>query len=310
MDQKWYTKTLDEVRSDFDLKNGLTEAKVKESRQANGENKLEEGERRSKWMRLLDQFKDAMIIVLIGAAVISFFLDDQIEAAIIIAIVILNALIGFIQENKAEESLKALQEMSSPFSKVIRDGKEVSVPSAEVVVGDLLILEAGDLVSADIRLVNSSSLKIQEASLTGESLPVEKYADYVGTDEDVLGDRKNMAYSSGMVTYGRGMGIVTAVGMGTEVGKIAKMLQSSGNEQTPLQRKLDDLGKKLGYFAILACALIFALAIFKDGNDPMEAFMTAVSLAVAVIPEGLPAISTIVLAMGVSRLVEKNAIIR
>lgn len=310
MDQKWYTKDLDEIRSQFNLVEGLDEAGVVKARAEHGENKLEEGEARSKLLRFLDQFKDAMIIVLIGAAIISFFLGDQIEAVIIIAIVILNAVIGFVQENKAEESLKALQEMSSPFSKVIRGGKEVSIPSGEVVVGDLLILEAGDLVSADIRLVSSSSLKIQEASLTGESLPVEKSSSYLGSDTDVLGDRRNMAYSSGMVTYGRGMGVAVAVGMETEVGKIAKMLQSTGTEQTPLQRKLDSLGKKLGYFAIIACGIIFALAIFKDGANPMDAFMTAVSLAVAVIPEGLPAVSTIVLAMGVSRLVERNAIIR
>ncbi len=310
MDHKWYTDDLDTVSKTFNVATGLSEAEVIKSREVNGENRLEEGATRSKLARFLDQFKDAMIMVLIGAAIISYFLGDRIEAVIIIAIVILNAVIGFIQENKAEESLKALQEMASPFSKVIRDGKEVSIPSSEIVVGDLLILEAGDLVSADIRLVKSSSLKIQEASLTGESLPVEKSSSYVGKEDDVLGDRRNMAYSSGMVTYGRGTGVVVAVGMSTEVGKIAKMLQSTGNEQTPLQRQLDDLGKKLGYFALVACGLIFLLAIFKDNADPMDAFMTAVSLAVAVIPEGLPAISTIVLAMGVSRLVERNAIIR
>lgn len=310
MNQKWYTESLESVKKIFNTQEGLNTKEVEDSREKNGVNRLEEAEKRNKWMRLLDQFKDAMIIVLMVAALISFFMGDRIEAVIILAIVVLNAFIGFSQENKAEESLKALQEMASPFSKVIRDGKEISIPSSEVVVGDLLILEAGDLVSADIRLVSSSSLKIQEASLTGESLPVEKSAEYVGEENDVLGDRKNMAYSSGMVTYGRGRGIVVAVGMATEVGKIAKMLQSAGNEQTPLQRKLDDLGKKLGYFALIACGLIFVLTIIKEPGDTLGAFMTAVSLAVAVIPEGLPAISTIVLAMGVQRLVEKHAIIR
>ena len=251
-----------------------------------------------------------MIIVLLVASLISYYLGDKTEAIIIISIVVINAFIGFTQENKAEESLKALQEMSSPNSKVIRGGKEMSIPSKEIVVGDLLVLEAGDLVSADIRLVRSNSLQIQEASLTGESVPVSKSFAYVGETTDVLGDRKNMAYSSGTVTYGRGMGVVTAVGMKTEVGKIAEMLQSTINTQTPLQKKLDKLGRTLGYFALGATTLIFVLALFKAEMDIMEAFMMSVSLAVAVIPEGLPAVSTIVLAMGVKRLVEKHAIIR
>ncbi|AMC93736.1 ATPase [Erysipelothrix larvae] len=309
-DQKWYTKSLEDVRDFTNVESGLTDSEIKESRNKYGENKLEAEAERSQWSRLLDQFKDTMIIILFIAAIISFFLGDEIESIIILAIVFLNAYIGFVQEGKAEQALKALQEMASPYSKVIRNGKEVSIPSSEVVVGDVLVLEAGDLVSADIRLIQTNSLKIQEASLTGESVPVDKDSHYVGNDDDVLGDRKNMAYSSGMVTYGRGLGVVVGVGMGTEVGKIAKMLQSSGNEQTPLQRKLDELGKQLGIVALAACGLIFVMTILKDNSDILEAFMTAVSLAVAVIPEGLPAISTIVLAMGVNRLVEKNAIIR
>ncbi len=307
---QWYTKSIDEVKENFDIENGLTQSEVEKSRNEHGKNELEEKGTRSKWLRLLDQFKDTMIIVLLVASAISFALGDRTEAIIIVAIVVLNALIGFIQENKAEESLKALQDMSSPNSKVIRDGHEISIPSKEVVVGDLMILEAGDLVSADLRIVKSNSLQIQEASLTGESVPVSKSSTYVGEDNDVLGDRKNMAYSSGMVTYGRGLGVVVAVGMKTEVGKIAEMLQSSVDTQTPLQKKLDNLGKTLGYFALGATALIFVLALFKAEMDVMEAFMMSVSLAVAVIPEGLPAVSTIVLAMGVKRLVEKHAIIR
>lgn len=308
--ENWYAQSIEEVSKHFDLENGLTEEAVEASKEKYGKNELEEKGSRSKWLRLLDQFKDTMIIVLLVASLISYYLGDKTEAIIIISIVVINAFIGFTQENKAEESLKALQEMSSPNSKVIRGGKEMSIPSKEVVVGDLLVLEAGDLVSADIRLVRSNSLQIQEASLTGESVPVSKSFAYVGETTDVLGDRKNMAYSSGTVTYGRGMGVVTAVGMKTEVGKIAEMLQSTINTQTPLQKKLDKLGRTLGYFALGATTLIFVLALFKAEMDIMEAFMMSVSLAVAVIPEGLPAVSTIVLAMGVKRLVEKHAIIR
>ena len=308
--KQWYTKTIEEVEKDFNIETGLSSSEVEKSRLEHGKNELEEKGTRSKWLRLLDQFKDTMILVLLGASAISFVMGDKTEAIIIVAIVVLNALIGFIQENKAEESLKALQDMSSPNSKVIRDGHEMSISSKEVVVGDLLILEAGDLVSADLRIVKSNSLQIQEASLTGESVPVSKSATYVGEVDDVLGDRKNMAYSSGMVTYGRGVGVVVAVGMQTEVGKIAQMLQSSVDTQTPLQKKLDKLGKTLGIFALGATALIFVLALFKSEMDILEAFMMSVSLAVAVIPEGLPAVSTIVLAMGVKRLVEKHAIIR
>ncbi len=308
--ENWYAQSIEEVSKHFDLENGLTEEAVEASKEKYGKNELEEKGSRSKWLRLLDQFKDTMIIVLLVASLISYYLGDKTEAIIIISIVVINAFIGFTQENKAEESLKALQEMSSPNSKVIRGGKEMSIPSKEIVVGDLLVLEAGDLVSADIRLVRSNSLQIQEASLTGESVPVSKSFAYVGETTDVLGDRKNMAYSSGTVTYGRGMGVVTAVGMKTEVGKIAEMLQSTINTQTPLQKKLDKLGRTLGYFALGATTLIFVLALFKAEMDIMEAFMMSVSLAVAVIPEGLPAVSTIVLAMGVKRLVEKHAIIR
>lgn len=307
---KWYVEDLDSVAASYNVTDGLTDAEVLASREKYGENKLDEKKGRAWYLRLLDQFKDAMIIVLLAAAVISYFLSDPIEAVIIVAIVLLNAMIGFIQENKAEQSLEALKELSSPLAKVIRNGVETSIPSDEVVMGDLLVLEAGDLVGADIRLVDTSSLKVQEASLTGESLPVDKHANYVGKDTDALGDRQNMAYSSGTVAYGRGRGIVVGIGMETEVGKIAQMLQDTVQEATPLQKSLDDLGKKLGIFAIVAVVAIFVISFFRTEMDLLDNFMTAVSLAVAVIPEGLPAVSTIVLAMGVNRLVERNAIVR
>ncbi|AMC93541.1 ATPase [Erysipelothrix larvae] len=310
-ENKWYSQTREEVQAALKVTmKGLSQSEIEQSRSAYGSNQLETTKEKSTISRLISQFKDPLILILLGASILSMFLGDVIEAYIILSIVFLNAIIGFIQEGKAEQSLKALQEMSSPFTKVIRNGKEVSIASRDVVVGDICVLEAGDLVSADIRLIQTNSLQVQEASLTGESIPVDKDATYVGDDKDALGDRKNMAYSSGMVTYGRGLGVVVGVGMGTEVGKIAKMLQSSGDEQTPLQRKLDQLGKQLGLLALAACVLIFVITLLKEKTDILDAFMTAVSLAVAVIPEGLPAISTIVLAMGVNRLVEKNAIIR
>ena len=308
--KKWYTESLETIRNSFNLVDGLSSQGVKDSLAKHGKNELTEKESRSKLLRFLDQFKDVMILVLLVAALISLAFGDRTEAIIIVAIVLLNALIGFVQENKAEESLKALQEMSSPHTKVIRNGKEEVISSKDLVVGDLILLEAGDLVSADIRLVQGNSLQIEEASLTGESVPVEKDAHVVVEDDAPLGDRKNMAYSSGMVTYGRGMGVVVSVGMDTEVGKIAQMLQSAEDTQTPLQRKLDKLGKTLGLFALAATIFIFILSILKSDMDLMESFMMSVSLAVAVIPEGLPAVSTIVLAMGVKRLVEKHAIIR
>lgn len=309
-DTKWYTKTTEDVGSLTNLQHGLSDQDVVKSREKYGINKLDEGKKRSRWLSLLDQFKDVMIIVLLVAAVLSLILGEPIEAIIIIAIVVINAYIGFVQEGKAEEALAALKEMSSPYAKVIRNGKEQSIPSADLVVGDLMVLEAGDLVSADIRLTQTNSLKVQESSLTGESVPVEKDAAYLGSEDAVLGDRANMAYSSGMITYGRGQGVVVAVGMQTEVGKIAQLLSESDGEVTPLQRKLDDLGKKLGYIALFAVVFIFILMILDGELDILEAFMTSVSLAVAVIPEGLPAISTIVLSMGTTRLVQRHAIIR
>lgn len=308
-EKKWHTQDLGVLQELGDLEKGLSSSDVLKSREVHGENKLAEEKPRPWFLRLLDQFRDTMIIILMIAAAISFVLSEPIDAIVIMAIVILNAVIGLIQEGKAEEALKALKDMSSPNAKVIRDGEEKSIPSPEVVVGDIVVLEAGDLVPADIRLITTNSLKLQEASLTGESVPVDKFADTISEEDSALGDRKNMAYSSGMVAYGRGTGMVVAVGMETEVGKIAKMLQSAGNESTPLQKQLDHLGKVLGYAALFACALIFAIGIFRQ-HEILEMFLTAVSLAVAVIPEGLPAIATIVLAMGVQRLVKKHAIIR
>lgn len=307
--RKWYTVSLEEIKDLSDINHGLSEEQVKINREKYGENKLIEPATRSFFLRLLDQFKDVTIIILLVAAVISFFAKQKTDAILIIAIVGLNALIGMVQEDKAEKSLKALQDMSSPSAKVIRDGVETSINSKEVVVGDIIVLEAGDLVSADVRIVESSSLKIQESSLTGESVPVDKYADTVLPEDAVLGDRKNMAYSSGTVSYGRGKGLVVAVGMDTEVGKIASMLTETQSDPTPLQTQLNSLGKILGVAAIVACAVILAVGVYNQ-QDFLNMFLTAVSLAVAVVPESLPAVASIVLALGVQRLVERNAIVR
>lgn len=307
--KKWYEVSLGDVEQQFNVTKGLTTEQAKANLQQYGENALVEQERRSLLMLFLDQFKDVMIIILIIAALLSGFLGETIDAIIILAIVVLNAVLGVYQENKAENALKALQDLSAPISKVIRNGEEVSIPSQELTVGDLVVLEAGDLVNADLRLVRSSSLKIQEASLTGESVPVEKDATSIVEPKSALGDRLNMAFSSGQVTYGRGAGIVINVGMDTEVGKIATILSATKQEQTPLQKQLNQLGKILGLVSIIAVIGIFSIGVF-NGKEPFEMFMTAVSLAVAVIPESLPTVSTIVLSMGVQKLVEQNAIIR
>ncbi|NTW96563.1 MAG: cation-translocating P-type ATPase [Erysipelotrichaceae bacterium] len=305
----WYEKTLLDVLATKDVQNGLSTQEVLDSRTQNGENKLEEGKKKSFIKLFLEQFDDAMILILIVAAVISAFMGEVTDAAIIMAIVILNAVLGILQENKAEKALAALKEMSAPMAKVRRNGQEVVIASKEVVVGDILLLEAGDRVAADVRLVKTSSCQIQESSLTGESVPVDKSADLVLGEKSALGDRKNMAYASSNVTYGRAIGLVTSIGMSTEVGKIATMLNDSTKEETPLQKKLNDLGKALGIGALLAVILIFAIGVFNQ-RDILDMFLTSVSLAVAVIPESLPAVATIVMAMGVQRMAKRNAIIR
>lgn len=311
MDQntKWYDLELDKVTQDVNVEQGLTTAQAKENLEKYGHNKLKEEKKRSILLLFADQFKDVMIIILILAALISGWLGETIDAVIILAIVVVNAILGVYQEFKAENALKALQDLSAPTSHVIRNGVEVAIPSEELTLGDLVVLEAGDLVNADLRLIKTSSLKIQEASLTGESVPVEKDSHVLVDTKAPLGDRVNMAYSSGQVTYGRGLGLVVATGMHTEVGKIASILSSTKNDSTPLQKQLNQLGKILGIVAIVAVVGIFTIGVL-NGKEPFEMFMTSVSLAVAVIPESLPTVSTIVLSMGVQKMVEQNAIIR
>jgi Ca2+-transporting ATPase len=305
----WHNMTLEEALHETDMKLGLNDAQVARQRELFGENKLQEGKKPSLLKLFLKQFNNSMIIILIIASLISFFLGERTDAMIIMAIVILNALLGVIQEDRAEKALSALKEMSAPLAKVRRDGKEIIIPSGEVVPLDILILEAGDRVAADVRLVKTASCQIQEASLTGESLPVDKSEDLVLPEQSALGDRRNMAYASSNVTYGRAIGLVIATGMNTEVGRIATLLSMTSSESTPLEKKLDQLGKVLGIGALLSVILIFFIGILNH-KPLLEMFLISVSLAVAVIPESLPAVATIVMAMGVQRLAKRNAIIR
>lgn len=292
---------------------GLDGGEVERRTAEYGLNEFTKKKPKSLVVKFLEQFKSFMIIVLLIAAVISGVVgyvegEGFTDAIIILAIVIVNAIIGVAQEVKAEKSLEALEKLSAPFSKVVRGGQVMTVPSREIVPGDVVVIETGDLVPADMRLIEAVNLKVQEASLTGESVPSEKNTEPVEGDA-TLGDRTNMAYSSTLVSYGRGRGVVVATGMKTEVGKIAGMIQSVPDVKTPLQKRIDQLGKYLGLGALAICLLIFLIGII-EGREIMAMFMTAVSLAAAAIPEGLPAVSTIVLAVGVQRLARKNAIVR
>ena len=295
---------------------GLKSEEAAKRLNENGRNELASQKKKSLFVKFLEQFKDVMIIVLIAAAVVSAAVaifeknySDLIDSGLIMLIVVINAIIGVTQESKAEAALEALKNMNKPFSKVVRDGRVAQVRSEEIVIGDLVILEAGDIVPCDIRLLKSASLKIEEAALTGESVPVEKDSEAVIAENAPLGDRKNMAFSTGVVSYGRGSGVVVATGMKTEVGKIAGMLQGNDDQTTPLQKQLAKTAKILS-IAVLAIAIaIFAAALIRD-VPIVEAFMTAVAIAVAAIPEGLPAVVTIVLAIGVQKMSKRNAIIR
>ena len=299
-----------------DPASGLTDADAAARLARDGENRLREKKKKSMFLRFLDQFKDVMILILLAAAVVSFVVacssgeaSEFFEPILIVAIVIANAVMGVLQESKAEKALDALKNLSAPHARVLRDGKESVVEAKDLVTGDVILLEAGDFVPADARLLTAASLKCEESALTGESVPAEKDAQAAVASDAPLGDRRNMVYSGCSVTYGRATAVVTATGMNTEMGKIANLLDSSEDTQTPLQKKLANLGKYLGILALAACAVVFVVGLL-NGMEVMDIFMTAVSLAVSAIPEGLPAIVTIVLAIGVQRMVKRNAIIR
>ncbi len=295
---------------------GLSSSQVSKLQAQYGPNKLREKKKKTNLQRFFDQFKDVMILILIAAAIVSFVIActgndpmEFFEPALILMIVVLNAIMGMLQESKAEKALDALKNMSAPHARVLRDGTEKVIDASELVPGDIIHLEAGDFIPADARLLHSVSLKSEESALTGESVPSEKDAEASVEEKAPLGDRSNMVFSGCSVTYGTATAVITATGMDTEMGKIANLLDEEGDTQTPLQRKLAQLGKYLGILALIACAVIFIVGLV-NGIPVMEIFMTAVSLAVSAIPEGLPAIVTIVLSIGVQRMVKKNALIR
>ncbi len=288
---------------------GLTTEEVARRVIEYGPNELVEPPRPTLWRMVLEQFNNFIVIVLIVASIVSALLGDYIEASAIMAIVLLNALLGVIQEHRAEEALAALQRLAAPEAHVIRDAHRQAVPARDLVPGDVVLLGVGNYVPADLRLVETFNLKIEEAALTGESVPVQKDARVVLTQDEVLGDRRNTAFSGTLVSYGRGRGVVVSTGMNTQIGMIAAMLQLVHEEPTPLQRRLDQLGKLLGWASLAICGLVFALGWVR-GVDPLEMFLVAVSLAVAAVPEGLPAVVTITLAMGMREMIQRHALIR
>ena len=312
----WFNKGVEEVEKELqtDLNNGLKTEEVEKRREKYGLNELKAKKKKSLFQKFLDQFKDFSIIVLIIAAIVSGVVgvaegEGITDTIIILIVVIVNAIIGVTQEAKAEKSLEALQKLTDHASKVIRNGEVTVVPAKELVPGDIVVLDTGDYIPADLRIIEAVNLKSQEASLTGESVPVEKNTEKIEEAEVGIGDRLNMLFSSSLVTYGRGKGIVVETGMTTEVGKIAGMLENTEEQITPLQEKLNKLGKTLGIAALAICVIIFIIGLIQ-GKEPIHMFMTAVSLAVAAIPEGLVAVSTIVLAIGVQKMVKKNAIVK
>ena len=298
-----------------DPKRGLTVPQVEQRSREYGQNELREGKRPGLIAKFLEQFKDFMVIILLIAAAVSFFTSlfrhdsDYIDPIIILLIVIVNAVIGVAQESRAEKAIDALKKLTSPESVVMRDGKRVKIASKEIVPGDIVFLTEGDFVPADLRILEAHNLRAEESALTGESLPVEKSAELVCGDKTPLGDRKNMLYSSSSVAAGRGVGVAVATGMETQVGKIAHMIHSEEAPQTPLQKRLAHTGKVLGIGALAICAVIFIMGLIQS-VEPLDMFMISISLAVAAIPEGLPAVVTIVLAMGVRRMANCRAIVR
>jgi Ca2+-transporting ATPase len=326
----WHNLPLERVIQDLktDAQQGLTDQVASRLLESYGYNELQERPRPGFWQMFLAQFDSFVIWILIAACIISASLGDYVEAVAIMAIVILNAVIGVVQEGKAEKALAALKKMAAPDAHVIRDGRRVTVPARELVPGDLVSLQAGNFVPADVRLLESVNLKIDEASLTGESYPIQKGVDLAVPRDAVLGDRVNMAYMGTMVTYGRGRGVVVATGMKTEMGHIAEMIQSYQEESTPLQMRLDQLGRWLGWGSLVICALVFLVAVVRDINWTslsrvglldylkaqqkaiVELFMVAISLAIAAVPEGLPAIVTINLARGMREMIKRNALMR
>lgn len=315
---EYHSKDKQEVLQELDVQEarGLSTREVQKRREKFGENRLRAKKSKSNLERFAEQFKDVMILILLAAAAVSFVVacvegdpEGFFEPLLILLIVVVNAIMGVMQESRAEKALEALKNLSAPHARVLRDGSESIIDASELVPGDIIRLEAGDFVPADARLLRSVSLKSEESALTGESVPAEKDASACPKENAPLGDRTNMVFSGCSITYGTAVAVVTATGMDTEMGKIANLLEGAEDGQTPLQRRLAQLGKYLGILALAACAVIFVVGL-ASGLEVMELFMTSVSLAVSAIPEGLPVIVTIVLSIGVQRMVKKNALIR
>ncbi|MCZ0716988.1 cation-translocating P-type ATPase [Aerococcus kribbianus] len=310
--QNYFAQDVDFAKQELQTsEQGISASEAKARLEKYGPNEIQEGKKKSTLEKFIDQFKDLMIIILLIAAALSVVLEGSegmVDAIIILAVVLINAIMGVIQENKAEDAIDALKEMSSPQANVIRDGEQVAIDSKEIVPGDVVVLEAGDVVPADIRLFKATSLQIEEAALTGESVPVTKELGVVDSDAGI-GDRTNMAFSSTNVTYGRGQGIVTGTGMDTEVGNIAEMLEGAEGKTTPLQENLDALTKFLTYAIVAIAVFIFVIGLI-NGREWVEMLLTAISIAVAALPEGLPAITTIILALGTQKMADRNALIR
>ncbi|MDT2816175.1 cation-translocating P-type ATPase [Vagococcus carniphilus] len=301
------SSVLDKMETTLD---GLSTGEVNKRLEDYGHNQLDEGKKKSWLSKFGDQFKDFMIIILLVAAVLSFVMGDRVEAIMIIVVVMIMAIFGVIQEAKAEEAIEALKDMSTPNANVKRDKTTKVIKSNELVPGDIVLLEAGDVIPADMRLIEAASLKIEEAALTGESVPVEKDISVL-TNEDIgIGDRINMAYMNSNVTYGRGIGVVVGTGMHTEVGKIANMLAQADETNTPLKENLNKLGKVLSIVILAICVIMFGIGMLRGGTSWIDMLLTSVSLAVAAIPEGLPAIVTIILALGTQKMAKRNALVR
>ncbi|MCX7794083.1 MAG: cation-translocating P-type ATPase [Thermodesulfovibrionales bacterium] len=306
----WYQKDLKQIFEELKTSpQGLSSEEAASRLEQFGPNELKEKKKRSPMMMFFDQFKDFMILVLIAAAIISGIVGDLIDTVAIVVIVILNAIIGFIQEYRAEKAMAALKKMAAPVATVRRDGMAVNIPASQLTPGDVVILEAGKVVPADMRLIESAQLKVDEAVLTGESVPVEKHSRTLHDEHLPIGDRKNMVYKGTVVTYGRGIGVVTGTGMETEIGRIASMLQEEEEAKTPLQKRLAVFGQKLSISAIAICGLLFAIGILR-GEEILLMFMTALTLIVAAVPEALPAVVTISLALGAKKMVKQNVLIR
>ena len=310
-------KKLQELEKEFssNLSGGLTDEQVLKNRETYGVNALEEKKKTPMIVKFLLEFKDPLIIILIIAAVVSIIIDphEWVESLIIMIVVLVNAILGLYQENKAEKSLEALQKMSAATCKVYRNNSLQTIETKDLVVGDIIYVEAGDSIPADARIIDCSNLKVEEAALTGESVPVNKNADYIEEEDIPLGDRKNCLFSSTYVTNGKANAIVTAVGMSTEIGKIASMLSEQKEDLTPLQHKLNKVGSSIGILCLVVCAVVFVMEMFTvhwDWTKFADAFKIAVSLAVAAIPEGLATVVTIVLSIGVTKMSKQNAIVK